>query len=61
MKQDAGKLLPGTVVKNSIGEMGTLITLGYDFNGKPYWMIDWGMPRGLSKEYVSQVQFYELV
>lgn len=59
MKQNARNLLPRTVIKNSIGELGTLISLRHDVNGDLCWLIDWA-GRGLSYELVSEVQKHEI-
>jgi hypothetical protein len=59
MKQNAKELLPQTVVKNSIGEVGTLITLQYSLRGKLYWLVYWS-GRGLALEPIEKVQEYEL-
>lgn len=61
MKQKATELLPQTMVKNKVGEIGRLVTLTFDLAaGKPAWMIDW-RGRGLETVVIDIVQTYELV
>ena len=59
MKQDAKKLLPGTVIKNSIGERGKLVAMRHGITGKQYWLVDWPV-RGLTPETIEYIQSCEL-
>lgn len=55
MKQDAKKLLPGTIIVNSDNEAGTLVRLTYLEDNKPYWLINW-TGRGLDWLSIDKVQ-----
>jgi hypothetical protein len=47
MKQSAIELLPGTMVKNKVGEIGRLVKLTMNLNGQYCWIVDWPI-RGYS-------------
>jgi hypothetical protein len=60
MKQDARKLLSGTVVFNEkINDVGVLCSLRSDIYGQLNWLIDWSI-RGLLDEPIEQAQKYSL-
>jgi hypothetical protein len=57
--QNAAILLPRTIIKNSIGELGILVSLRYDIYGKLYWIVDWAV-RGLFDETLDKFQTYKV-